>query len=101
MAQLIAFIVLETFNLVMGTVILSGKMDNFIRNSFELTPKDAGKFDIRRLRILMGVAFLALIPVFCLLLLIEKTTWAGHALTASTFFLVIVYYILVYTWAKK
>jgi hypothetical protein len=101
MAMLIAFIVLEIFNLVMGTVILSGKMDNFIRNSFELTPKDAGKFDIRRLRILMGAAFLALIPVFCLLLLIEKTTWAGHALTASTFLLVIVYYILVYTWAKK
>ena len=101
MAELIFFIVLEIFNLVMATVILTGKMDNFIRNSFELTPKDAGKFDIRRLRILMGVAFLALIPVFCLLLLIEKTTWAGHALTASTFFLVIVYYILVYTWAKK
>lgn len=101
MAQLIAFIVLEIFNLVMGTVILSGKMDNFIRNSFELTPKDAGKFDIRRLRILMGAAFLILIPIFCLLLLIEKTTWAGHALTASTFLLVIVYYILVYTWAKK
>ena len=101
MAELIFFIVLEIFNLVMATVILTGKMDNFIRNSFELTPKDAGKFDIRRLRILMGVAFLALIPVFCLLLLIEKTTWAGHALTASTFFVVIVYYILVYTWAKK
>ncbi len=99
--MLIAFIVLEIFNLVMGTVILSGKMDNFIRNSFELTPKDAGKFDIRRLRILMGAAFLALIPVFCLLLLIEKTTWAGHALTASTFFVVIVYYILIFTWAKK
>ena len=101
MAELIFFIVLEIFNLVMATVILTGKMDNFIRNSFELTPKDAGKFDIRRLRILMGVAFLTLIPVFCLLLLIEKTTWAGHALTASTFFVVIVYYILVYTWAKK
>jgi len=101
MAELIFFIVLEIFNLVMATVILTGKMDNFIRNSFELTPKDAGKFDIRRLRILMGVAFLALIPVFCLLLLVEKTTWAGHALTASTFFVVIVYYILVYTWAKK
>lgn len=99
--MLIAFIVLEIFNLVMGTVILSGKMDNFIRNSFELTPKDEEKYDFRRLRILMGVAFLALIPVFCLLLLIEKTTWAGHALTASTFLLVIVYYILVYTWAKK
>ena len=69
MAELIFFIVLEIFNLVMATVILTGKMDNFIRNSFELTPKDAGKFDIRRLRILMGVAFLALIPVFCLLLL--------------------------------
>ena len=101
MAILIAFIVLEIFNLVMGTVILSGKMDNFIRNSFELTPKDAGKFDIRRLRILMGAAFLILIPIFCLLLFTESTNWAGHALTASTFFLVIVYYILVYTWAKK
>lgn len=101
MAQLIAFIVLEIFNLVMGTVILSGKMDNFIRNSFELTPKDAGKFDIKRLRILMGTAFLILIPIFCLLLFTESTNWAGHTLTASTFFLVIVYYILVYTWAKK
>lgn len=101
MAQLIAFIVLEIFNLVMGTVILSGKMDNFIRNNFELTPKDAGKFDIRRLRILMGAFFLILIPIFCLLLFTESTNWAGHALTASTFFLVIVYYILVYTWAKK
>ena len=90
MAMLIAFIVLEIFNLVMATVILSGKMDNFIRNSFELTPKDAGKFDIRRLRILMG-----------LLLFVESTKWASHALTASTFLLVIVYYILVYTWAKK
>ena len=99
--MLIAFIVLEIFNLVMATVILSGKMDNFIRNSFELTPKDAGKFDIRRLRILMGVAFLILIPILCLLLLVESTKWADHALTASTFLLVIVYYILVYTWAKK
>ena len=101
MAQLIAFIVLEIFNLVMGTVILSGKMDNFIRSCYAFTPKDEEKYDFRRLRILMGAAFLALIPVFCLLLLIEKTTWAGHALTASTFFVVIVYYILVYTWAKK
>lgn len=101
MAMLIAFIVLEIFNLVMGTVVLSGKMDNFIRNSFELTPKDAGKFDIRRLRILMGAAFLILIPILCLLLLVESTKWASHALTASTFLLVIVYYILVYTWAKK
>ena len=101
MSELIAFIVFGTFNLVMATVILTGKLDNFIRNSFELTPKDAGKFDIRRLRILMGVSFLILIPVFSLLLLIESTDWAGHALTASTFFVVIVYYILVYTWAKK
>ena len=101
MSELIAFIVFGTFNLVMATVILTGKLDNFIRNSFELTPKDAGKFDIRRLRILMGVTFLILIPVFSLLLFIESTDWAGHALTASTFFVVIVYYILVYTWAKK
>lgn len=101
MSELIAFIVFGTFNLVMATVILTGKLDNFIRNSFELTPKDAGKFDIRRLRILMGVSFLILIPVFSLLLFIESTDWAGHALTASTFFVVIVYYILVYTWAKK
>lgn len=101
MSELIAFIVFETFNLVMATVILTGKLDNFIRNSFELTPKDAGKFDIRRLRILMGVSFLILIPVFSLLLFIESTDRAGHALTASTFFVVIVYYILVYTWAKK
>lgn len=101
MSELIAFIVFGTFNLVMATVILTGKLDNFIRNSFELTPKDAGKFDIRRLRILMGVTFLILIPVFSLLLFTESTDWAGHALTASTFFVVIVYYILVYTWAKK
>ena len=101
MSELIAFIVFGTFNLVMATVILTGKLDNFIRNSFELTPKDAGKFDIRRLRILMGITFLILIPVFSLLLFIESTDWAGHALTASTFFVVIVYYILVYTWAKK
>ena len=101
MSELIAFIVFGTFNLVMATVILTGKLDNFIRNSFELTPKDAGKFDIRRLRILMGITFLILIPVFSLLLFIESTDGAGHALTASTFFVVIVYYILVYTWAKK
>ena len=101
MVELIAFIVLEIFNLIMGTVILTGKLDNFIRNCFELTPKDAGKFDIRRLRILMGTTFLILIPTFCLLLLIEDYKWASPLLTASTFFVVIVYYILVYTWTKK
>ena len=101
MAELIAFIVLETFNLVMAIVILTGKADNFIRSCYAFTPKDEEKYDFRRLRILMGVAFLTLIPVFCLLLFTESTDWAGHALTASTFFVVIVYYILVYTWAKK
>ena len=101
MAELIAFIVLEVFNLVMAIVILTGKMDNFIRSCYAFTPKDEEKYDFRRLRILMGVTFLILIPVFCLLLFTESTTWAGHTLTASTFFVVIVYYILVYTWAKK
>ena len=60
--MLIAFIVLETFNLVLAIIILTGKMDNFIRSCYAFTPKDEEKYDFRRLRILMGVAFWPLSP---------------------------------------
>jgi len=101
MAELIVSIVLATFNLVLGIFVLMGKCDNFILGGFSFpTSKDAEKFDIRRLRILIGIFLLILAPLV-LSLNIEGTKWPGHYFSATIFSLLIIYYILIYTWAKK
>ena len=101
MAELIVSIVLATFNLVFGIFILMGKCDGFIQGCFNFpTSKDAEKFDIIRLRILLGIFLLILAPLF-LSLNMEGSKWPGHYFSATIFSLLIIYYILVYTWAKK
>ena len=101
MAELIVSIVLATFNLVFGIFILMGKCDNLLLGGFSSpTSKDAEKFDIRRLRILLGIFLLILAPLF-LSLNIDGPKWPGHYFSATTFSLLIIFYILFYTWAKK
>jgi len=101
MAELIVSIVLATFNLVLGIFVLMGKCDNFILGGFSFpTSKDAEKFDIRRLRILIGIFLLIMAPLF-LSLNIEGSKWPGHYFSVTILSILIIYYILVYTWAKK
>lgn len=101
MAELIVTIVLAVFNLVMAIFVLMGKCDNFIMGGFNFpTDKEAQKFDIRRLRILIGIFLIILAPLF-LSLNIERTYWPGHYYSVTIFSILIIYYILVYTWAKK
>ena len=101
MAKLIVIILLAAFNLILGTVILMGKCDNFILGCFGIpTAKDAEKFDIRRLRLLIGLFLIIISPLF-FLLTIEGVKWPGHLFSAAIWFLLVTYYILVYTWARK
>ena len=101
MGKLIVLIVLAAFNLILGTFILTGKCDNFVLGCFHIsTTKEAEMFYIRRLRILMGVTLIILAPLF-FLLTIEGSKWAGYLFSTAVWTLLIAYYILVYTWAKK
>ena len=101
MGKLIVLIVLAAFNLILGTFILTGKCDNFVLGCFHIsTTKEAEMFYIRRLRILMGVTLIILAPLF-FLLTIEGTKWPGHLFSAAILLILVIYYILIYTWAKK
>ena len=101
MGKLIVLIVLAAFNLILGTFILTGKCDNFVLGCFHIsTTKEAEMFYIRRLRILMGVTLIILAPLF-FLLTIEGAKWAGYLFSTAVWTMLIAYYILFYTWAKK
>ena len=101
MGKLIVLIVLAAFNLILGTFILTGKCDNFVLGCFHIsTTKEAEKFHIGRLRLLMGLVLIIMAPLF-FLLPIEGVKWTRYLFSATIWLLIVTYYILVYTWAKK
>ena len=101
MGKLIVLIVLAAFNLIFGTFILTGKCDNFVLGCFQFSSnREEEKYYIRRLRILMGVFLIILAPLL-FLLTIEGAKWPGFLFSTAVWTMLITYYILVYTWAKK
>ena len=85
---------------VVGIVILAGKGDWLIAGYNTSSPEERGKYDIRRLRLLMGGALIVIAPL-CLLLNGDADESSVLVFTSAVVVLAIAAVILANTWARK
>ena len=97
---MIILIIVAAILVIMGVAILTGKGDNLIAGYNTASKEERAKYNIKRLRGLMGGLLIALAPM-TFLLLGEETMVATGAFVAFTFVLCIIVVVLANTWAKK
>lgn len=96
---MIAVILVAALLLVMGIVILLGKGDNLIAGYNTASEQEKAKYNIKRLRGLLGGFLIILAPM--LFLMLNETVEALGAFMGITTVLCIIVVILANTWAKK
>ena len=83
----------------MGIIILIGKGDNLIAGYNTASKEERAKYNIKRLRGLIGGLLIVLAPM--IFLMHNQDTMAGKWSFIALFVLCIVVVILANTWAKK
>ena len=96
---MIAVILVAVLLLVMGIVILLGKGDNLIAGYNTASEQEKAKYNIKRLRGLLGGFLIILAPM--LFLMLNETVEALGAFMGITIVLCIIVVILANTWTKK
>ena len=96
---MIAVILVAALLLVMGIVILLGNGDNLIAGYNTASEQEKAKYNIKRLRGLLGGFLIILAPM--LFLMLNETVEALGAFMGITTVLCIIVVILANTWAKK
>ncbi len=96
---MIVVILVAALLLVMGIVILLGKGDNLIAGYNTASEQEKAKYNIKRLRGLLGGFLIILAPM--LFLMLNETVEALGAFMGITIVLCIIVVILANTWAKK
>ena len=86
--------------IVMGIVILAGKGDNLIAGYNTASKEEKEKYDIKKVRRLIGGLLIVLAPIM-LLLIGEPSLESVFAFSALTIILCAVVIALANTWAKK
>lgn len=97
---MIIVIVIAVLLLVMGIVILIGKGDNLIAGYNTASQEERAKYNIKRLRGLIGGFMIALAPMM-LLLAVGPAPTSVLAFSSLVVFFSIIIVILANTWAKK
>ena len=97
---MIVTIIVAAIMAIMGVLVLIGKGDNLIAGYNTASPKERAKYNIKRLRGLLGGMLLVLAPMM-LLLAGEPSTDKIGSFMALTMVLCIAVLILANTWAKK
>lgn len=97
---MIIVIIVAAVVAVVGIVILAGKGDWLIAGYNTASPEEREKYDIRRLRLLMGGVLVAIAPL-CLLLNGDADESSVLVFTAAVVALAVVSVILANTWARK
>ena len=97
---MVVLIIVALVCAVMGILILMGKGDNLIAGYNTASKEERERYDIKRLRGLIGGLLVALAPMMLLLLGKESmaSTWSFSGIVLV---LCIVVVILANTWAKK
>ena len=85
---------------ILAIIILMGKGDNLIAGYNTASKKEKEEYDIKRLRLVLGV-FLLLMALASFFFLLEESIWAQSAFGVITFVLLIPTIILANSWAKK
>ena len=97
---MIVLIIVAALLLIMGIIILIGKGDNLIAGYNTASKEERAKYNIKRLRGLIGGLLIAMAPIM-LLLTGEPSTEKVWSFTALVLVVCIVVVILANTWAKK
>ena len=97
---MVVLIIVAALLLIMGIVILIGKGDNLIAGYNTASKEERAKYNIKRLRGLIGGLLIAMAPMM-LLLAGEPSTETVWSFTALVLVVCIVVVILANTWAKK
>lgn len=97
---MIVLIILAAIFLIMGIIVLIGKGDNLIAGYNTASKEERSKYNVKRLRGLIGGLLIVLAPMM-LLLLGDESFAATGAFVGLTLVLTIVVVILANTWAKK
>jgi len=96
---MIVVIIVAALTAIMGIVVLAGKGDMLIAGYNTASKAEREKYDIKRLRLVIGI-LLIIVGLLCLLLL-EESLEAGFAFASVTLILTAVALALANTWAKK
>ena len=97
---MVTLIIVAAILLIMGIVVLIGKGDNLIAGYNTASKEERAKYNIKRLRGLIGGLLIVLAPM-TFFLLREVSMTAMWSFVALTFVMSIVVVILANTWAKK
>ena len=97
---MIVLIIVAAILVIMGVIILIGKGDNLIAGYNTASKEERAKYNIKRLRGLIGGLLIVLAPM-TVLLHGQDTMAATWSFVALVFVLCIVVVILANTWAKK
>ena len=97
---MVVLIIVAALLIVMGIIILIGKGDNLIAGYNTASKEERAKYNIKRLRGMIGGLAIVLAPM--VFLMHNQDTMAGMwSFIALVFVLCIVVVILANTWAKK
>ena len=96
---MVVVIIVGAVMAIMGILILLGKGDNLIAGYNTASEEEKAKYNIKRLRLLLGVFLIAMAPLLFVL--------TGDSITHTSYFLaavmilVFILLVLANTWAKK
>jgi len=96
---MITTIIIASVMTILGIVILVGKGDKLIAGYNTGSEEDRKKYDVRRLRIIIGI-MLILMAIASLLLLFDESIIAMLSFAPIVFVLIVVAFLLVNNWAK-
>ena len=97
---MIVLIIVAAILAVLGIVILIGKGDNLIAGFNTMPKEERAKYNVKRLRGLIGGLLVVLAPM-TFFMLKEETMSAAWSFVALTFVACIIVVVLANTWAKK
>ena len=97
---MIFVIIVAALIAVLGIIVIIGKGDNLIAGYNTASKAEKAKYDIKRLRILIG-GLMLVIALLMFLLLRKPTMPKDISFSLIVFFLCIAVVILANTWAKK
>lgn len=98
---MIVVIIIAALMVVMGIIVLIGKGDMLIAGYNTASKKEREKYNIKKLRGLIGGFLILIAPLMCWALIVEQSKTSGFAFCGIVFILCIVVVVLANTWAKK
>ena len=98
---MIVVIIIAALMVVMGIIVLIGKGDMLIAGYNTASKKEREKYNIKKLRGLIGGFLILIAPLMCWALIFEQSKISGFAFCGIVFILCIVLVVLANTWAKK